>query len=197
MRAKKPMAEGGVELAKVVTPMLDLSFNILFFFVVMYHPSAMEGHIDGKLLPPEDAVGKGESKEPMELPPLQEDPVVEDHFKVLLRAVKAGQTEGDRQDGDPSQLFLQRPETPDLGVPLADNDVKFADALERLKTELKQILEGPTGKASKVKLLADGNLKYSYLMQVYDVCRLAEVVNKNGEKVKFKDVSFVGPAPLP
>src|SRR6266704_1912795 len=29
-----------------ITPMLDMSFQILFFFVMTYHPSALEGQLD-------------------------------------------------------------------------------------------------------------------------------------------------------
>jgi biopolymer transport protein ExbD len=44
--------EGGVNLGLVITPMLDMSFQLLAFFVMIYHPSALEAHIDGRLLPP-------------------------------------------------------------------------------------------------------------------------------------------------
>ena len=42
----------GVNLGLIITPMLDMSFQILAFFIMTYHPSALEGNIDGKLLPP-------------------------------------------------------------------------------------------------------------------------------------------------
>lgn len=47
-------AEGeGVNLTLVITPMLDMSFQLLAFFIMTYHPSALEAHIDGRLMPPE------------------------------------------------------------------------------------------------------------------------------------------------
>jgi biopolymer transport protein ExbD len=50
-----PEEEGGVNLGLVITPMLDMSFQLLAFFVMIYHPSALEAHIDGRLLPPPPA----------------------------------------------------------------------------------------------------------------------------------------------
>ena len=40
----------GVQLGLIITPMLDMSFQILFFFVMTYHPSALEGQLE-MLLP--------------------------------------------------------------------------------------------------------------------------------------------------
>ena len=51
----KRKAESPLEPELPITPMLDLSFQILFFFVMTYHPSALEGHIAGSLVPPQNA----------------------------------------------------------------------------------------------------------------------------------------------
>src|SRR5262245_55976659 len=53
-RPSVPSAMTGVQMGLIITPMLDMSFQILSFFVMTYHPSALEGHIDGNLLPPKD-----------------------------------------------------------------------------------------------------------------------------------------------
>ena len=50
---------GGVALGLIITPMLDMSFQILSFFIMTYHPSALEGHINGNLVPPTKAKIKG------------------------------------------------------------------------------------------------------------------------------------------
>src|SRR5580704_15976345 len=49
---------GGVNLGLIITPMLDMSFQILSFFIMTYHPSALEGHIAGSLAPPTDFAKK-------------------------------------------------------------------------------------------------------------------------------------------
>src|SRR5947209_19095011 len=42
-------AAGLLEPELPITPMLDMSFQILFFFVMIYHPSALEVQLDLKL----------------------------------------------------------------------------------------------------------------------------------------------------
>ena len=39
----------GPNLNPIITPMLDMAFQLMAFFIMTYHPSALEGHIDGKL----------------------------------------------------------------------------------------------------------------------------------------------------
>src|ERR1700730_12908171 len=48
----KRKAQVSIEVEIPITPMLDMAFQLLVFFIFTYHPSAMEMHIDGKLLPP-------------------------------------------------------------------------------------------------------------------------------------------------
>src|SRR5437660_1202894 len=43
-----------LNLGLIITPMLDMSFQILAFFIMTYHPSALEGHIPGSLVPPDN-----------------------------------------------------------------------------------------------------------------------------------------------
>ena len=64
MRHKRKI-EGspGVQLSLIITPMLDMSFQILAFFIMTYHPAALEGHIPGNLTPPENPATK--SKDPV------------------------------------------------------------------------------------------------------------------------------------
>ncbi len=52
-----------VEINKVITPMLDMAFQIFAFFIVIYHPSQLEGQMllnlpdaaQAKAAKPEDA----------------------------------------------------------------------------------------------------------------------------------------------
>ena len=62
-----------VDLGIIITPMLDMAFQLLAFFVMTYHQSALEGHIDGNLLPPAKVAVKDPAK-PLEKdapPPVQ------------------------------------------------------------------------------------------------------------------------------
>src|SRR5207302_10768977 len=78
---------GGVNLGLIITPMLDMSFQILSFFIMTYHPSALEGHIAGSLAPPEKVATKAPENvtldlippsvpEEMLIPEVQEAPTV-------------------------------------------------------------------------------------------------------------------------
>src|SRR5438477_1242086 len=55
----------GVQLGLIITPMLDMSFQLLAFFIMTYHPSALEGHIPGSLVPPEYVAKKSKDNNPM------------------------------------------------------------------------------------------------------------------------------------
>ena len=50
IRRRKPHEVAEVELP--ITPMLDMAFQLLVFFIFTYHPSSLEVQIDGTLLPP-------------------------------------------------------------------------------------------------------------------------------------------------
>src|SRR5947209_12798125 len=83
---------GGVNLGLIITPMLDMSFQILAFFIMTYHPAAMEGHISGNLTPPEDFLKK--SKDTPSLPtdpppPIDEEKLMPHLDQVITVQIKA------------------------------------------------------------------------------------------------------------
>jgi biopolymer transport protein ExbD len=89
---------GGVNLGIIITPMLDMAFQLLAFFIMTYHPSALEGHIDGNLLPPSKpaiVVQKDQKPDPNPPPPKDADPEKEkDKITVVLKAVGGEKAEG-------------------------------------------------------------------------------------------------------
>src|SRR5947208_10307911 len=93
---RRPIGAPGVQLGFIITPMLDMSFQILAFFIMVYHPSALEGHIPGNLTPPEEIAKK--SKDTVALPkdPLSIDeeklmPELNDAITVQIKSIKEGQ----------------------------------------------------------------------------------------------------------
>ena len=151
-RHSKQEGGGGVALGLIITPMLDMAFQLLAFFVMTYHPSALEGHIDGKLLPPEKIATKGKkAPDPAmaQMPPADIPPEVSDVVLVFVKAVPKGQIEGGREDGEPRWVEIRRKESP---APLTlSGDVNardldhFVKSLEKeLTAELKPILEEPS-----------------------------------------------------
>ncbi len=174
---------GGVNLAYIITPFLDMAFQLLAFFIMTYHPSALEGHIDGKLVPPTDiATHAPKPVQPTDLPP-DSDPDAAETLLVQIKAVAKGQQDGNRHDGEPSQILLKQPQDAQP-VPISDaTDAMLEDGLKKLDFELRRILKQPGAVKSNIKIAGDGDLRHMYVMKVYDVCKLAG----------YQNISFVAP----
>ncbi len=180
--------DSGVQLGLIITPMLDMSFQIMAFFIMTYHPSALEGHIDGNLLPPEKSAVKSKDQKQTDpnVIPADIDPELNEVLLVQIKAVakKADEQGGEqgRNEGEPKQLLLKLPAEPDPKE-IANATVEFKVGLKRLEDELKQYLKNGAMGNANIKLEGDNNLKHMYTMEVYDVCKLAG----------FKNISFVAP----
>lgn len=183
-RKKQVGGSEGVMLGLIITPMLDMSFQMLAFFIMVYHPSALEGHIEGKLLPPAKFAVKSDKKEMVAdpLPSVDNPPDLSTYVTVKINSVPKGKDEGKRLDGMPRTIQFARPGVPDLTT-LVDSDGELKDGLKKLTDELKKILAEPGNTANSVKLEAEPDLKHEYMMQVYDACRRAG----------FQNISFVAP----
>lgn len=189
-RRHQPGAAGGINLGLIITPMLDMAFQILAFFIMTYHPSALEGHIPVSLIPPEDPAKRGQENAKTDVAPLSvsEDdlmPELNEAILVKIRAVGKGQEVGNHLEGQPKQLFIkQATETePQL---IADVDVDFEVAFQRLDGKLKDLIKQGTAKKSDLKIECDSDLRVRYKMQVYDTCK----------KAGFDKIHFVPPPVL-
>src|SRR5262245_2870108 len=107
--------EGGVNLALIVTPFLDLAFQLLFYFVMTYHPAALEGYYKvAQVLPPEKKLGmagpkKEEKKE--DLLPVAEEPKGTDLILITITSLPPGHF--GRFEGEIWQILLKKPENPE------------------------------------------------------------------------------------
>ena len=176
---------GGVQLSLIVTPMLDMAFQLMAFFIMTYHPSALEAHIDGNLLPPSLIATSGPKapNAPSELPPVDDEPPLQDVLLVVVKSVPKGQAIAGRSDGQPSQILLKRPEAADR-ITIADTDMTIDEGLKKLTAELKKSADEPGATKANIKIEGDGDLKHRHLMQVYDACKMAG----------YQNISFVAPA---
>ncbi len=174
-------AGAGVNLNYIITPFLDMSFQLLAFFIMTYHPSALEGHIDGKLVPPSETATKSPTPVAVvDLPP-DADPDAAETMLVQIKSVPKGGVEGNRHDGEPSQILLKQLQ--ETKVVTDSSDPSLDDGLKKLDDELKRILKQPGAVKSAIKIEGDGNLRHQYVMRVYDVCKLAG----------YHNISFVAP----
>jgi biopolymer transport protein ExbD len=179
-RRNVAVASTGVALGLIITPMLDMSFQILSFFIMTYHPSALEGHVSGTLALPKGSPS-GSKKDPILLPPLSE-PDIEANLQVIVKAVpKGGTNERERVDGQPTQIYVKADE--DAAPNLVADDGEAVDvSMRKLSERLKRSVSG--GLRGNIRLDCQGDLKHQYVMRIYDVCKAAG----------FDNVAFAAPA---
>jgi biopolymer transport protein ExbD len=204
-----------IELDKVVTPMLDMAFQLLVFFIITYHPSAMEMQIDGTLLPPKQTIS-GAPPPPDKPKPANPDdpPKLEETLTVFVDALTAKDPVDLKYLGAPKSIELMKPES------IGKRDVIFTNkngedlekGLADLEKALKKILaDNPASSETEINIKGDGELGWEYLMRVQDVCRIKYGVRASGGKdtlfkiktkreegdytkrVGFKNVGYVPP----
>ena len=133
-----------MEIEIPVTPMLDMAFQLLTFFILTYRPAPSEGQFAMNLLPAQAAtvIGKDTPK----------DSASSDSLAAELRTL---------------QTTLQAGGNGMIGrITLSENPV--AD-LAALKTELESLVNDPNLQFEQALIKVDPKLKYSELMKVIDV----------------------------
>jgi biopolymer transport protein ExbD len=186
----------GVQLGMIITPMLDMYFQLMAFFIMVYNPSPLETHVQGKLLPFAKTLTAGPAvpDKKDDTPPVDKEPDVKESLRVIIKAARkdqpaekvVGKEDPNRplNDGEPMEIRLKRPEeTKEDSFAVISNKRELDNALADLGKALKKIREGPTGNDLTVSLDPDPHLKYEYFIQVYDVCKAA----------KFKEIGFNAP----
>jgi biopolymer transport protein ExbD len=177
------------ELAEVelpITPMLDMAFQLMVFFIFTYHPSSLEMHIDGKLLPPktEAAAPKDAAPDPKKTntSTKKDTPDTGEELIVIVEAL----TDKDKVDladqGSPKKISIFNPEIKNKTEVCNRGDGVKA-GLKKLEAELKKILDSNPGGVD-IDIQADGKLKHKYFVQVYDICKLKYgVIDRGGKEV--------------
>jgi biopolymer transport protein ExbD len=165
---RKP--EAGPEPTLPVTPMLDMAFQLLAFFVMTYHPSDLEGQMDLSL--PSENITRADKQENVD-PNSKPDPNRALELPANLTVIVRTQMDN-VNNGRISALTLQD----DSGPHPVDN-------LDTLSTELKERSKTVDNKEN-IKIQADAKLKWEAVIQVMDVCQQAG----------FKNISFVTPSDL-
>lgn len=149
-----------------ITPMLDMTFQLLAFFILTFSPmSAVEGQLQFAL--PANGGGRLERQELPPEPPTNEPGDLTAPLTVVVRTVRDG-----LHDGNISALSLQTLEG-EIAVPNLD--------------ALRAALEAKRGEsAGQLKIAAESRLKYACLIDVMDTCL------KSG----FQNVGFATPPDL-
>ena len=160
-------SEAGPEPNLPVTPMLDMAFQLLAFFVMTYHPSDLEGQMELSL--PSEKISQ--AKDPSEVKP---DAAVDKDQKLELEAnlTVIVRTQRDNvNNGLISGMMLQ-----DLSGP------QPVETLEKLFDELKA-RRATVANKENIKIQGDAKLKWEEIIKVMDVC----------QKAGFKNISFAPP----
>jgi biopolymer transport protein ExbD len=160
MRRRPPEAVPGVVLP--ITPMLDMAFQLLTFFIFTYHPSGLEGEMDLALPSDANKQAKVEQDVDNKKPADAENLEFPSDLTVTIRALQGGGP----HDGDISALFIRNADGKEQALAGADADAM----LKSLEEYLKKAKDTVNIKDS-IKVQGDGKLKVKSLFKVMDVCR--------------------------
>ncbi len=133
-----------MEVEIPITPMLDMAFQLLTFFIMTYRPAPTEGQFSMNLLPAQAATVM--TKE------TPKDAAASDSLAVELRTLKTLLRAG--PNGQIGQIILSDNPIPDL---------------KAFKAELEALVNNPDLQFEQALIKVDPKLKYAELIKVIDV----------------------------
>ncbi len=149
-----------------ITPMLDMTFQLLFFFIINYNPSPLEGQMD-LTLPTDKDTMKKDNVIPQDRNPDDQEEAPKDPPEVTV--VVKTQHDG-TNDGFVSSISLK---TSAREVQVVGKDNKgLSPNLSELVEALKDLRENLANK-TEVKLQGDSRLKWKEIVRVRDACQRA------------------------
>lgn len=165
--SRKKAGDAAPEVAIPVTPMLDMAFQLLTFFIFTYHPSGMEGQME-MALPSDDAKAAHQQKDQDPTAESNKNPTLE--LPADLLVILQTQSDGSNT-GELSSITVEERS--------GKTPVSNLDALLKHLEKVRESVENKSG----IKLQADSRLKWDGVVQVMDVCRRAG----------FNNISFAPP----
>jgi biopolymer transport protein ExbD len=165
-----------VGLGAVVTPMLDMTFQLLFFFVLNFKPVAQEGQVDMSLL-----AATSDDQQFIPFDPQDDKP---DEYAIHVNSIiPKGSEKPAINDAEQivSLRFTSKLET--VLIPGPD----LLDALEKKLRTIPKFVEGKDRKKPPViRLFINNKLKYSEVIVLLDLCR------KVGKDLNIRDIGLAG-----
>jgi biopolymer transport protein ExbD len=141
----------GLDVELPITPMLDMAFQLLTFFVFTYRPSSFEGLMQLAL----PAAGAAQAAPGAPVDPTTSD--IDPSIPGLTVVIKSS----DKKDAAPAGY-----EVVDEATQKKSPDLKTIAELESYLGSVRKGLQN----TDEIKIKADGRLKYEYIVQVMDVC---------------------------
>jgi biopolymer transport protein ExbD len=162
----KRMKQTEVEVQ--VTPMLDMAFQLLTFFILTYSPAPVEGQFAMNLLPAAPALDAAAA--PTEMPPAGpvELPAALRTLTTSLRATPGGGLES---------------------IQIGENEPM--NDLETLRDQAKAIFGAQDQPFEQVLIEVDPRLRYSELMRVIDIFASLDIT-----RISFAELAGPGGPPL-
>jgi biopolymer transport protein ExbD len=149
-----------------ITPMLDMTFQLLFFFIVYYHAPTNEGEINYNL-PAPDATASDSKIEDPKPGGDDEDLKTNAELTVLVRTQHDG-----TNDGIISEVRVRENSGSETTVGTTNGK------LDELVTFLKKRRDDPLlGNKDDIFIQGDSRLKWSGMISVMDACRKAGFPN--------------------
>jgi biopolymer transport protein ExbD len=159
-RKHRRHAEPPVDVTLPITPMLDMSFQLLSFFILTFKPMPTEGQLAVNL-------PKVDAAQQVETDPSPPDETKKDEYIVTLISGASGEV---------ANISMKGP-TAEMG-----NIRNFADLYDQLKKLAKSSPKGPEGISITVE--ASNDLVYGRLIEVMDMCKKAGYESVNLQPVK-------------
>ncbi len=184
--SRRKKGDAPPEITLPITPMLDMAFQLLMFFIFTYNPRAPEGQMD-LALPTKANTSTHDQQNMSQTAESHKDPDDIDtplDLNVRVRAQQVGftttveegtiRTDMDKLDDLKKHLKekIFKEKAASIKEKLKDLDGKKRD--EVLREELKKVA---------VKVQGDAKLKWKFVIEVMDACRAAGVE-------AFKDAGF-------
>jgi biopolymer transport protein ExbD len=166
---RRRQAEPGPEVEVPITPMLDMAFQLLMFFILTYRPSMLEGHMALSL--PAEADAKAAT--PAEVDPKTSAPEELVELPAELTVIVKMQ-EGADTNRSVSQLLVQE-----------RAGTKEFQSQDELRRYLQSARTGLSNQ-NDIKIQADARLRYASVVQIMDACT----------KAGFSNVGFAQPLNL-
>lgn len=159
MRRRRIIESSPIDVDLPITPMLDLAFQVLLFFILTYHPSALEGQVEmslpdlaqAKAARPENVKEQGTVPGELEIP-----------AEVTVQLFV--QREGPR-DGSLGRIVVQEKQG---NKPIPDKNT-----LEKYLAQIRPNLAN----THDIRLAGDSDLKNGITMEIMDVCTRAGFTN--------------------
>lgn len=147
-RRKKHKGDPPTEPDLPITPMLDMSFQLMAFFILTFRPTPSEAQLP--LILPADKGDQTQSAVP------QFDPLKEENQEISVQIYAA-------DTGAPNRIIAKLP----------TGDVELGASTTELNKFLRDQLASRGGKAPKLKLQMVENLNYQYVIKLLDESRRA------------------------